>query len=147
MFRAPQPWRQVSYDGLSVYYHSGLDGGGGTFGQEYRDLSQWAGQPPRRRVFEWCAGPGFIGFSLLAYGLCDSLGLADVNEAAVDACRITAAENGLEDRVWVYHSDNLASVPGTERWDLVVGNPPHFADAFEGDPPSPRWGWQLHGEF
>ena len=36
-----------------------------------------------RRLFEWCAGPGFIGFALLADGLTGTLVLADVNPLAM----------------------------------------------------------------
>ena len=36
--------------------------------------------------------------------------------------------NGLAERVAVYRSDNLDGIRAFERWDLVVGNPPHFSD-------------------
>jgi tRNA1(Val) A37 N6-methylase TrmN6 len=84
--------------------------------------------PRQSRVFEWCAGPGFIGFALLGYGFCDTLCLADVK-----ACRLTVTQNGLAERVTVYHSDNLDGIPPSERWDLVVGNPPHFVDVSPGE--------------
>ena len=83
----------------------------------------------QERTFEWCAGPGFIGFSLLGHGLTDTLCLADVNPAAVDACNETIRRNGLEGRVDVYVSDGLAAIPASERWNLVVGNPPHSGSA------------------
>ena len=51
------------------------------------------------RAFEWCAGPRFIGFSLLGHGLCDTLCLADINPEAVSACERTIADNALTDRV------------------------------------------------
>jgi len=101
-------------------------------------------------VFEYCAGPGFIGFSLLAHGLCDRLTLADINPEAVRAVRATIAENHLEDRVKVYESDCLDHIPESERWDLVVSNPPHF----DGDHQDYREairlvdpGWQIHHRF
>ena len=34
--------------------------------------------------------------------------------------------NGLQDRVRVYLSDGLNGIPSSEKWDLVVSNPPHF---------------------
>ena len=79
-----------------------------------------------RHCFEFCSGPGFIGFSLLAHGLCQRLTLADINGEAVAACRSTIAHNNLNDVVTVYESDCLDSIPATEQWDLVVGNPPHW---------------------
>ncbi len=115
---------RVDYKGISVCYTRPLDGGGRTFGQDYLKVLPFRiGR--RERVFEWCTGPGFIGFSLLAHGLCDTLCLADINPAAIAACETTIRENGLEDRVTLYHSDCLDQIPETEAWDLVVGNPPH----------------------
>ncbi len=138
------------YNDISVYWTLDLDGGGRSFGQQFvpvvRDM---LGR--QERIFEFCSGPGFIGFSLLAHGLCDTLCLADVNPAAVDVVRKTIQENGLEDRVTVYVSDCLNGIPDHERWDLVVGNPPHFLvsgdlqespDLIQFDP-----GWRIHEAF
>ena len=94
---------------MRVSYKSHLDGGGSTFGQDFILLLRRRGMPKSQRAFEWCAGPGFIGFSLLAHGLTDTLCLADVNPEAVAACRRTVARNGLEAKVAVYHSDNLGT--------------------------------------
>ena len=77
----------------------------------FRPAAAQRGMPKVARAFEWCAGPGFIGFSLLAHGLCDTLCLADVNPEAVAACRRTVARNRLEAKVAVYHSDNLEDIP------------------------------------
>ena len=115
----------VHYAGLRLFYAVDLEGGGMTFGQQYVDyLRREVG--PVDHIFEMCAGPGFIGFSLLAHGLCERLTLADINPAAVEICRKTIAHNNLSDRVRVYLSDCLDDIPKTEQWDLVVGNPPHW---------------------
>lgn len=116
----------VQYGEISVSWEESLDGGGrATFCQDYLPiLRQRFGRVGR--VFEFCSGPGFIGFSLLGNGLCDSLCLADVNPEAVKVCQKTIAENGLDDRVRVYLSDCLDAIPTNESWDLVVGNAPHF---------------------
>ncbi len=116
---------KVQYGDISVSYLPVLDGGGMTFGQEYLQvIRERTGKVGH--LFEFCAGPGFIGFSLLAHGLCERLTLADVNPEAVKAVRATIAENRLEGRVTVYESDGLAAIPDNEKWDLVVSNPPHF---------------------
>ena len=78
------------------------------------------------RAYEWCAGPGFIGFSLLANGFCDSLCLSDVHPPAIAALKETVKINGLENKVSIYHSDSLDNIPNDEKWNLVVGNPPHY---------------------
>src|SRR5437899_2846192 len=87
-----------TYNGISVSYAPDLDGGGTGFGQDYipvvRRLFGRVG-----RVFEFCAGPAFIGFSLLGHGLCRSLCLSDINQEAVDAAHDTVKRNGLENVV------------------------------------------------
>ncbi len=140
----------VTYGSISVSYFDELVGGGEKYGQDYlRYLPHQVGKVDR--LFEWCAGPGFIGFSLLAHGLCDTLCLADVNEDAVAACRDTVRRNRLEDRVNVYTSDGLRDISTSEAWDLVVGNPPHW-----GTDEELPWGpaliyndpeWLLHRDF
>jgi len=98
-------------------------------------------------MFEWCAGPAFIGFSMLGHGLCETLCLADINPAAVARCRDTVRLNRLEDRVSVYESNNLQSIPRAERWNLVVSNPPHFIDRYQGDIRAHDPDWAIHREF
>jgi methylase of polypeptide subunit release factors len=142
----------VTLGGIEVFYTEDLDGGGARYGQDYiRFVSQNIGT--RRRVFEWCCGPGFIGFSLLGHGFAETICLADVNPAAIDACIETIQRNGLDDQVTVYLSDCLDDIPPHEVWDLVVGNPPHVGT---GDvvpeiarPPIiyQDAGWELHRRF
>ena len=115
----------VEFQGIKVYYTKELDGGGAGFGQDYIDFIR-GNFPPQKRIFEWCSGPGFIGFSLLAHGLCKTLCLADINPLAIQACSKTIRLNNLESKVTVYLSDNLKNIPSSEKWSLVVGNPPHF---------------------
>jgi predicted RNA methylase len=140
-------WRYVSYGDIRVHYKDHLDGGGRTSGLGYLALFRDLNLPRQRRIFEWCAGPGFIGFALLGYGFCDTLCLGDINPEAIEACRRTAAENGLADRVAIYLSDNLDGVAPGEQWDLVVGNPPHFADRSSGELRFCDTGWNLHRRF
>ena len=53
------------------------------------DASSYAGHPYWRRRYRqlFDAGAGFIGFSLLAAGVCETLALVEVNPAAVAAAR------------------------------------------------------------
>ena len=140
---------KVKYNEITVNYLPELDGGGMTFGQQYLGvIREKVGRVGH--VFEYCAGPGFIGFSLLAHGLCDRLTLADVNPAAVAAVQTTIRENHLEDRVSVYQSDCLNDIPASERWDLVVSNPPHWAGTEESYREAIRLvdpGWVIHKHF
>ncbi len=109
--RRMRPYREAAYAGVRVSYKQHLDGGGSTFGQDFVPLLRQRGMPKVARAFEWCAGPGFIGFSLLAQELCDTLCLADVNPEAVAACQRSVARNRLEAKVAVYLSDNLEDIP------------------------------------
>jgi tRNA1(Val) A37 N6-methylase TrmN6 len=145
--RRIKPWRSKTFGGVRVQYMKHLDGGGSSFGQDYIPLLRSWGVPKQGRAFEWCSGPGFIGFSLIGHGLCETLCLADINPQAVEACRRTIQDNGLAAKVSVYQSDNLANVPPHEKWDLVVGNPPHFVDAFIGDLRGHDAHWHIHRDF
>jgi len=146
LLRRLKPWRKTTLGGVRVSFKTHLDGGGRTFGQDFIPFLRDRGMPRLGRVFEWCAGPAFIGFSILGHRLCDSLCVADINPQAVAACRRTVERNGLQDKVSVYRSNNLDDIPPAEKWDLVVANPPHF-DEDSGDLRSADGGWRIHREF
>src|SRR3990167_7689424 len=112
-------YKTVSYNNIQVSYLPELDGGGPRFGQEFIRVVR---EKIRKvdHIFEFCAVPGFIGFSLLAHGLCNKLTLADINPEAVRACQDTIDKNKLANKVSVYLSDCLDTIPETEKWDLVV---------------------------
>ena len=146
LLRRLKPWRSATFGGIRVSYKAHLDGGGSSFGQDFIPFLRGRGMPKVARAFEWCAGPGFIGFSILGHGLCDSLCVADINPEAVVACRRTLDLNGLAGQVSVYQSDNLAGIPPSEQWDLVVSNPPHFDENAQ-DLRSSDGGWRIHRKF
>lgn len=99
---------------------------------------------------EMFCGPGYIGFSLLANGFCEHLTLVDVNPAAVAMVNRTIALNGLEKTVTVHESDLMEDLPSSERWDLVVANPPHFLPQARHDSKNIKAfdpDWSLHRRF
>src|SRR5215471_4994108 len=108
-------YQVVEYNNIVVHYLPELNGGGMTFGQRYVDYLR-VNVGHVERLFEWCSGPAFIGFSLLAHGICDELYLADVNPAAIGAVRATIEANDLYGKVRCYQSDNLAGIPDIS-WD------------------------------
>jgi len=147
MLRWARPSRHICFAGIDISYRSELDGGGTEFGQQFIPFLRSRGMPKQKRAFEWCSGPGFIGFSMLGSGLCETLCMSDINPAAVASCKNTVSANKLDDRVSVYQSDNLKNIPASEKWNLVVSNPPHFVDQYEGDIRAHDPDWRIHREF
>ncbi|MER9585756.1 methyltransferase [Mesorhizobium sp. M0276] len=122
-------YKSKSWNGISVYYTDNLDGGGLEFADDYRDLfDRFKNKPRFQRMFEWCSGPGFIGYSMLAGNISEHLCLADFYLPAIDAAKYTACQNDIEDRVTIYQGDGLLALPDSEKFDLVVGNPPHYVE-------------------
>ena len=121
----------VVYNGLVVFDRFDLYGEGIFYETEFYRALLLLGVTPCEHVFEFCAGPGYIGYSLLAYGFCQKLTLADVNPVAVEAARRTARYNGIEKLVNIYLSDGLKQIPENDKWDLVVSNPPVLSRSME----------------
>lgn len=145
----PQKFKIVQYGNIKVYYLPNLNGGGTEFGQDFiPEVKEKFGKV--NNLCEFASGPGFIGFSLLAQGLCKKLCLIDINKEAINLCIKTIKSNRLETKVKTYVSDVLRNVPKKEKWDLVVSNPPFFngtlkqykSDLLGIDP-----GWRIHKEF
>jgi hypothetical protein len=137
----------VAYYGqIAVFDKPNHHMGGLAFGRDFPRVLNELGIGRRERMFEFCAGPGYIGYSLLAAGWCESLALADIDPDAVSSARYTAAHNELDDRVAVYRSDALDQIPDGERWDLVVCNPPHYP-APDADIRIFDTDWELHRRF
>ena len=136
-------------NGYRVQYDSWMDGGGTWFGQEYVDIVRQRYQRRFRRAYEWCSGPGYIGFALLDHGLCESLCLSDIYPAAIERVNQTIVQNKLT-TVNAYATGSVANLPAQEKFDLVVANPPHFLTC-PGDQNYQRIAvdadWQAHREF
>lgn len=139
----------INLHGINVTHDLDLNGGGILFSDYYVKFFKKFSVTKQKNIFEWCAGPGYIGFSLYAKGICDELYLADINHKAIVSCQQTIENNNLKN-VYVYHSDNLNNVPDI-KWDFIVGNPPHFnSSAFDND----FWKlrvydkeWKVHEQF
>ena len=142
----------INVYGIEVVHSDPLNGGGWEVMQEMVNLlKEWYPGHQFERAFEWCAGPGYMGFALLGSGLAKTLVLSDVYEHAFQAQKQTVINNELNN-VILYNSDNLNKIPIDEQWDLVVGNPPHFPNSIQRyDFLDPRLyvddNWELHKEF
>lgn len=144
---------------LTIYHHPILDGGGSHLASPFVQLLR----SERRQlgtVFEFCSGPGYIAFALLASGLAQNIVLGDVNPVAVACARKTVRLNPwLRSRVRVHLSNGTHGLPLSERgrFDTVVTDWPNyerfvgpfhtfFAEEhgeLRGEDP----GWRLHREF
>ena len=75
-------------------------------------------------VLDMFAGSGCIGFSLKRESAIRSISFSEVNYLAVLSMRKTMeCDKNLEGKVWL--SDVFEGVPETNKFDLIVGNPPH----------------------
>jgi 16S rRNA G966 N2-methylase RsmD len=114
---------------ITVLYTADLDGGGTTFGKDYVPVIK-SKYPNKKfsKVFEWCSGPGFIGYNLLSHNLCDYLCFSDLSYQAIKMVELTSAyqNNNCDNYVSSYLIKDLALMPTKEMFDLVVANPPHF---------------------
>ena len=128
-------------DGSDIFYTPETNGGGDYFFGEYLNLVM-ENYGRVHHLMEWCSGPGFIGYGMMACNVCDHLTLLDKFEPAVEVAKKTAEnsfiKHGLDiidtetvyhrrvfPRTTIYHSDTC-SVLSDYKLDLVVGNPPHF---------------------
>jgi len=135
---------------IKVQHDSWMDGGGTWFGQEYINIIKQH-YPDRvfERCYEWCSGPAFIGFGILANGLCKSLCVSDIYVDAIKRVEETAKLHSLSN-VSAYAIGTVDKLPNHEQFDLVVANPPHFLSC-PGDDNYQRiavdQNWAVHQEF
>jgi methylase of polypeptide subunit release factors len=117
---------------LDVYYTNATNGGGNAFAEDYCNAVD--GLFPDRtfeNALEWCSGPGFIGLAMLATGICKRITLNDLHQPAMELAEITKLKNPLfADKISIYSGATLANIPKSEKFDLVVANPPHYLSKF-----------------
>ena len=110
---------------LSVFYEKRFDGGGTTFGFNAITKSDIVNKiQDQGDVLEICSGPGFIGYTLLKYNKANRLVLSDINPEVRDGIETTNRFNNL--KVEFIQSDCFDSMEGSNKFDTIVSNPPHF---------------------
>ena len=132
-----------------------LDGGGRRWGWEFPLILRQV-FPDRvfEKCFDWCSGPGYCGFEMLSNKICRTLVLGDIHPPAIEYANRTINDpnNNCRDIVKSYKIERVADLPKTEKFDLVIGNPPH-TNAIN---PRLDWdqtrilsdvGWNTHREF
>jgi methylase of polypeptide subunit release factors len=145
-------WQTTGSKRIRVHHHSEMEGGGTWFGTEYAEILREKYAREWSRCYEWCAGPGFIGFDIFDHGLCNSLCLSDRHEPCIyESIPATVLDNQIDPNlVSAYHGSSLACLPMHERFDLVVANPPHYLEC-PGDSNYQRLAvdtdWAAHRDF
>lgn len=92
-----------------------------------RRFSPWLDSEPAR-ILDLCAGSGCIGIAC-AYAFPDAdVDLAELDEGALEVCRINIDRHGWDDQVQAVRSDLFSSL-GESRYDLIVSNPPYVPTA------------------
>lgn len=112
-------------NGLKLYHPWHLDGGGGDYRQYFLTAVKSHGKNYYKHAYEWCCGHSIIGFEILTNGICDNLSLSDYYDLAVEISLDNAQRLGYADKVKGYITPIISSIPHTEQFDLVIGNPPN----------------------
>lgn len=105
-----------------------LTGGGDWMYPSFIDAVQTAGKRNYNIAFEWCFGHGRIGWEILTKGLCKQLVFNDCYHLAISLGLANAEKLGYTHCVRGYHTPTISAIPIAEKFDLVIGNPPHALD-------------------
>lgn len=143
----------IDYNKIRVVYDLENDGGGTFLSPDYyHTIIREYPDKVFNRCLEWCAGPGFIGYNLLAKGVVKNISFLELYNGAVK--NLEATKNLLQKNsecVKIYHSNNTDCLD--ECYNLIVGNPPHFVEPNEvyatnaSDRLAVDVNWEIHKQF
>lgn len=143
---------------ITVYFENNLNGGGRSFGSDMHEIvRQLYPNTVFDNCFEWCSGPGYIGFEILSHGICNNLWLGDIYRPSISAVEKTIANlpAKYKDKVSAIHLHCVDVIPDTLKFNLIVANPPHWNTLGETiaskikflDRVSADVGWEIHKNF
>lgn len=91
----------------------------------------WQANPQRAcHLVDVGTGSGCVGISLAKQDPRWAVTLVDLSPTALEVARANAQAHGLLERVALWQSDLLESVPTPDGgWDLIVSNPPYISQA------------------
>lgn len=112
-------------NGQFIYHPWYLDGGGNNYRYYFIDVLKKLRKSKYNHAFEWCCGHSIIGFETLVQGYADHLTISDYFDFAVNVSLENAERLGYKDRVTGYITPAISKIPKTEKWDLVISNPPN----------------------
>lgn len=127
-FTTSLDWRnqeRVLDSGIKLNFPQHVDGAGEMYCEELLALIDRTGKEKYSRALDWCAGYGPFGFELLDKKRADFVVFQDIYDVAINTCVTNALENNLSSQIGTYICSKISDLPENEKFDLVVGNPPH----------------------
>jgi methylase of polypeptide subunit release factors len=120
--------RTFTVSDFNLQYTDADNGGGTSIGLDFKNIltTHYPGYE-FNNCLEWCSGPGFIGFDLLLNNYCTKLTLLDKHKSSLNYAIKSLEEHHAILPVKTVCFDNVRSLPATEKFDLIVANPPHFS--------------------
>lgn len=99
-------------------------------------FSPWLCGDEVNDILDLCTGSGCIGIACAKAFPEARVDLSDISEDALAVANINIKRHHLEQRAKTIHSDLFADLPSSNRYDLIVSNPPYVdADDFSSMPP------------
>lgn len=80
------------------------------------------------RVLDLCTGTGCIAMTIAHHHKTAQVTAVDLNPLAVDTASRNAERHQVSDRVTILEGDLFAAVEESDRFDLIVSNPPYIRD-------------------
>jgi release factor glutamine methyltransferase len=84
-------------------------------------------QRPINHALDICTGSGVIAV-VLAKELCCQVVALDISESALQVAQTNFVRHGLPDRIMPICTDLFAGLGKTQKFDLIVSNPPYIAE-------------------
>lgn len=117
--------RVTTESGYVLNFPVHLDGGGDDIKSSLLEFINSTGKKVYERALDWCAGHGPFGFELLDKKKSNFVVFQDIYDVSTDTCIQNAKENNISHLVNAHTSSTISGIPSSERFDLVVANPPH----------------------
>tara|TARA_B000000609_G_C24109316_1_gene313007 strand:- start:100 stop:792 length:693 start_codon:yes stop_codon:yes gene_type:complete len=122
----------VNVAGIRVHTSSETDGFGlNTCQEAVYVFNEFAQGRKFNNALECFCGPGYYGIGLWAAGIVKNISFSDIAPESEEVMRKTFEDNNLD--FSFYLSDVFNNIPKQEKFDLIVGNPPHFNKSIPND--------------
>lgn len=111
--------------GLQLHYQDHLDDGTMLFRSSILKVLKEHGKEQYYRGLDWSSGTGCLGFEILGFDFVKHMTFVDYYDKAIEHCIKTAEINEIVDKVSAVSSSRIYGIPSSDKWDLVISNPPH----------------------